>query len=368
MMSDAHLDPPLVRMPPLDHGRWLNTAEPLPQKQLHGRVVLIDFWDYACVNCVRTLPYLREWHRRYATHGLTIIGIHTPEFSFGSNEAQVQRAIDEFELPYPVLLDSEQENWTRFANRAWPTKYLVDAQGYIRLKRQGEGYYAALETAVQTLLRQHDPELTLPDPLPPLRPEDRPGAVCYRPTPELYAGYQGGGLFGGALGNAEGYVTDAITLYALPQRARRAAGQFYVEGFWQARPEALAHAGENGGRILLPYAAAGVNAVLSPSGDAVELLLDLRPSTQPPLVEVRLDGSSLSRSEAGADVVFDGDGRSFLHVTRPRMFRVTRHQTVRPRELALIFRARGLALYSFTFDTCIAPPDADDPAALFTRH
>ena len=364
---DAELDPALVRMPPLGHGRWLNTPESLTLRQLHGRVVLIDFWDYACVNCIRTLPYLREWDRRYRAHGLTIVGIHTPEFTFAGSEAQVRQAIDEFRIPYPVLLDNDQKNWTRFATRAWPTKYLIDPRGYIRLKRQGEGYYVEVETAVQTLLRQIAPGIELPDPLPPLRPEDKPGAVCYRPTPELYAGYQNGGLFGNGLGNPEGYITDAITLYALPESEQRGEGQFYVDGFWQARPESLAHAGENGGRVVLPYSAAGVNAVLSPSADTVELLLDLRPTDQPPLVEVRLDGDSLARGEAGADVVFDGNGRSFVHITRPRMVQLTRHQAIQQRELELIFRARGIALYSFTFNTCIAPTDTNT-TNLFTRR
>lgn len=353
-MYDFLLDPPLVRMPELAGGEWLNTDEPLTRERLRGRVVLIDFWDYTCVNCIHTLPYLRAWHRRYADKGLVIIGVHAPEFKFARNTTLIAQAVNDFELPYPVLVDRHFQVWTQFANKAWPTKHLIDAQGYIRFRRQGEGYYVQTEQAIQTLLLRRDPQVTLPEILPPLRREDAPGAICYRPTPELYAGFRGGGLFGSGLGNPEGYVTDGIMMYKMPQQAQQEEGQFYVEGFWRAWPESLAHAGKNGGRIVLPYSAAGVNAVLSPSADAVEVMLNLRPSQQEPLIEVRQDGRSLSRAIAGQDIVFDDDGRSFLLVERPRMYEIVRNRTFAPHYLSLTFRAKGLALYTFSFTTCIA--------------
>ena len=341
-------------MPELGDGQWLNSDGPLSKEQLRGHVVLLDFWDYTCANCIRTLPYLREWHKRYARMGLTIIGVHAPEFKFAANEAEVARAIQEFDLPYPVLLDTDFETWTRFANRAWPTKYLIDANGYIRLKRQGEGYYAEIEQAIQTLLRQRDPDISLPPILPPLRAEDQAGAVCYRPTPELYAGYQGGGLFGGALGNPEGYVTDGIMMYKLPKAAERGEGQFFVEGFWRAWPESLAFAGRGKGRVFLLYDAVGVNAVLSPSGDNVELMLNIRPSRQEPLIEVRQDGDSLTETNAGRDILFDENGRTLLRISRPRLYEIVRNPAFEKHELELIFHARGLAIFSFTFNTCVA--------------
>lgn len=361
----ASLDPPLVRMPELGDGQWLNTTRPLTKAALRGRVVLIDFWDYACVNCLRTLPYLRRWHARYAALGLTIIGVHAPEFRFARQGSIVATAVRDLAIRYPVLQDDDFVTWSRFANRAWPTKHLIDAAGYIRLKRQGEGYYQEIELAIQTLLREQQPELALPEPLPPLRAEDAPGAACYRGTPELYAGYRGGGLFGSALGNPEGFVTDGVMLYSLPEAEERAEGHFYVEGFWRAGPESLALAGETAGRVLVPYRAAGVNAVLSPAADPVELLLDLRQSAQEPLVEVLLDGRPLTPDLAGADVFFDETGRSYLHVARPRLYAVVRSSRFAAHELELIFRARGLALYTLTFETCVAAEGADEE--LFTR-
>jgi thiol-disulfide isomerase/thioredoxin len=328
--------------------------------------VLIDFWDYACVNCIRTLPYLREWHKRYAGNGLTIIGVHTPEFKFAQLQQQVEAAVAEYEIPYPILLDNQYENWSRFATKAWPTKYLIDTDGYIRFQRQGEGYYQETELAIQMLLRQRDPNVSLPDLLPPLREEDTPGAVCYRPTPELYAGYQGGGLFGGALGNPEGYVPQNPMFYALP--GKRPVGQFYVEGVWRAWPEALAYAGQEGGRILVPYSAATVNAVLAPSADPVEIMLDLRPSAADPIVVVQQDGRSLTSANAGADIEFAADGTSFVRVRRARMAQLVKNPAYESHELSLTFQAMGLAVYAFTFTSCVAPHATADYPDSFQVH
>lgn len=354
-MSDLEplLERPLVRMPPLGEGEWINSSRPLTREALRGQVVLVDFWDYSCVNCVRTLPYVRAWHERYAAHGLVVIGVHSPEFRFAQVGQQVREAAAAFGLTYPVLLDNDYQTWQQFANRAWPTKYLVDGQGYLRFKRQGEGYYQETERAIQALLRQQDPAGVLPPLLPALRPEDAPGAVCYRTTPELYAGYQGGGLFGGALGNPAGYVTGSPMAYVLPGPFDRPAGRFYLAGFWQAQPEAMVFAGQDGGRVVLPYQAAGVNAVLSPTYDPVALMLGLRPGPAEPVVELLQDDVPLSPLLAGADVYFDEAGRSLVRVTRPRMYELVRNPGFGEHELDLVFHAHGLALYTFTFVSCV---------------
>ena len=356
---DSLLDRPLVRMPRFGRGRWLNTPQPLTREQLRGQVVLIDFWDYACVNCIRTLPYLTAWHRRYRKKGLVIAGVHAPEFVFGRLEGQVERAIEEFELPYPVLLDNEYETWDRYANKAWPGKHLVDAEGYVRLRRRGEGHYQEIEQAIQMLLRQRDPEVALPSLLPPLREEDEAGAVCYRPTPELHAGYQGGGLFGGALGNEAGYAPEGPVAYTLPGPFDLEIGRFYLAGFWQARPEAMVFAGREVGRVVVAYRGAGLNAVLSPSADPVEVVLELRPGGADPLMEVRLDDRPLTPAEAGADVHFEGE-LAFVRVTRPRLYRLVRHASFGAHQVELVLRSPSLALYTFTFESCVAPAGGDD--------
>lgn len=350
---DNLLEPRLIRMPELAEGRWLNSTQPLDKLQLRGQIVLIDFWDYTCVNCLRTLPYLKEWHKRYASLGLMIIGIHAPEFGFARLTREVESAIDEFDIPYPVLLDNNFENWERFANKAWPSKYLVDRDGYIRFRRQGEGYYRETEAAIQRLIAWGVPGFPLPALMEPLRREDSPGSICYRATPELFAGYQMGGLMGHALGNEDGYAPQSPVFYDAPQPAQWREGRFYLDGLWRARPEAVAYAGHSEGRVSLPYSAVTVNAVLSPSADPVETQLGIQPSGMEPVVEIRQDGQYLTRAIAGRDVAIQPDGRSVVVVTRARMFELVRNPTYEPRELELVFTANGLALYSFSFTSCI---------------
>jgi thiol-disulfide isomerase/thioredoxin len=347
---NVQLDPPMVHMPEFAPGDWLNVERPLSKEALRGWVALIDFWDYSCINCLRTFPYLVKWHERYAAAGLVVIGIHAPEFRFARSRSQVEGALAEFGLRYPILLDNEYQNWDRFANRAWPTKYLVDVDGYIRYRQQGEGYYQETEQAIQALLRQRDPDLRLPAPLPPLRAEDSPGAVCYRATPELYAGYQRG-----ALGNPEGYAADNPLAYRMPSRLERTQPNFYAGGIWRAGAESFVFAGQDGGRLIVPYSAVGFNAVLSPSADPVEVMLGLRPPDNPPLVEVQQDGEPLTMLNAGPDVTFGEAGASLVAVTRPRLYRLVRNPAYETHELELIFHAGGLAIYTFTFTSCIMP-------------
>jgi len=345
-------------MPSFGNGEWLNTNQAITRKQLRNFVVLIDFWDYTCVNCLRTLPYLTKWHRRYAQYGLKIIGVHSPEFKFAQYPSNLENALTQYQIEYPILLDNAYETWSHFANKAWPTKYLVDADGYVRLKRQGEGYYQEFERGIQALLRQRNPDMLLPELLPPLRAEDEPGAVCFRPTPELYAGYQGGGLFGGALGNPEGYLPQSPVLYELPEADLRQEGHFYVDGIWRAWPEALAFAGQEGGQIVLPYAAASVNGVFAPTADPVETVLNWRPTEAPPLITVQQDGRFLTPENAGKDVLIQEDGTSLIQIDHPRMFQLVNNPHHETHELTLIFLASGLALYAFSFTGCVAPPDS----------
>lgn len=354
------LDRPIVRKPEFAEGVWLNTAGPQKAPNLRGNVLLVDFWDYTCINCLRTLPYLKEWHKRYSDKGLAIVGVHTPEFRITRVQAQVEMAVVEYGLEYPVLLDNSHETWEVFANKAWPSKHLIDRHGYIRLRQQGEGHYRQLEQAIQTLLRRRDPGVELPPLLPPLREEDEPGAVCYRATPELHAGFQGGGLFGGALGNEEGYVSGSPMMYRVPDPEERSAGQFYLEGFWWAEPEAVVYAGSEGGRVYVPFQAAGVNVVMSPSSDPVDLILGLRKSEEDPVVQLYLDGAPLPPDQAGEDVQFDEEGRSFVRLSRAKLVRAVRSDTFREGELELVVRGGSVALYAISFFGCLAPDGQED--------
>src|SRR6266851_9836661 len=146
-----------VFAPALDGGEWIQHG-PVNLKELRGKaVVLIDFWDYTCVNCIHTLPYVSAWHRRYGKDGLVVVGVHAPEFSFARDHANVRTAIKQFGLEYPVVLDNGYIIWRAYSNRYWPAKYLVDTQGKLRYYHFGEGLYQETESQIQRLLGELNP-------------------------------------------------------------------------------------------------------------------------------------------------------------------------------------------------------------------
>lgn len=155
-------------------GQWLN-SDPLTLTELIGKVVLVDFWTYTCINCIRTLPYLKDWHEKYTDKGLVIIGVHAPEFEFEKSAANVAEAIKDFEIKYPVMQDNDFSTWKAFNNRYWPAKYLIDQEGNIRYTHFGEGDYDETESAIQELLSVDTPV-------------SNPSYRTYGRTPELYLG------------------------------------------------------------------------------------------------------------------------------------------------------------------------------------
>lgn len=337
MINDI-LKPRIVRAPEFGTGEWLNVEHPLTMAGLRGKTVLVDIWDYSCINCLRTLPYLRQWHTRYADKGLVIIGVHSPEFHFGRERQQIEAAVHELEIFYPVLMDNRFQTWDAFANRAWPSKYLIDPLGYIRYQSQGEGGYEKFERAIQAVLLDTNPNLDLPPVMLPVREEDKEGAVCYRPTPELYAG-----LDRGALGNPEGYARNITVFYQLPQQ--RMHGAFFVSGAWQAGQDYLSYQGQTEGVIHLPYEAVEVNAVLTPHVETVERML--HPETIS--VEIWQDDAPLTEANRGDDVSVEGR----ILVNRPRMYNLIRNPGFEHHHLTLRVKNRGFGLYSFTFTGCV---------------
>jgi thiol-disulfide isomerase/thioredoxin len=161
--------------------QWLN-SKPLTMASLRGRVVLIDFWTYTCINCIRTLPYLKAWDARYRDAGLTIVGVHSPEFSFEKDAGHVQRAIKSFGIRYPVVQDNDLATWSAWGNQYWPAEYLIDAKGQVRHVHFGEGDYDQSENAIRSLLAERDPQLGAK-----AKPDD-PFTISAAATPETYVG------------------------------------------------------------------------------------------------------------------------------------------------------------------------------------
>jgi cytochrome c biogenesis protein CcdA/thiol-disulfide isomerase/thioredoxin len=280
--------------------QWLNTKHPLTIAGLRGKVVLVDFWTYSCVNCLRTLPFLRAWHEAYRADGLQIVGIHTPEFAFEHEAGNVSDAVRRLHVRYPVALDNDYGTWNAYGNRYWPAKYLIDRLGRVRFVHFGEGLYGETERVIRSLLAER-PKAQLVS----ARIDDRTPAGAM--TPETYLGYQRIA----ALGNPA-VTPDREAPYRLP--ARLAPDQLAYGGLWRVETE-RAVAGPNA-RLRLRFRAREVNLVLGGRGR----------------VEVRLDGRRVRT------VAVDGSRLyTLLELPRARTGLLELHL------------ARGVAGYAFTF-------------------
>lgn len=312
---------------------WIN-CHGLTLKELRGRVVLIDFWDYTCVNCIRTLPVVGEWRRQYREQGLSVIGVHAPEFDFARSAENVARAAPQFGLDYPIVLDNGYEIWQSYANRCWPAKYLIDSRGYVRYYHFGEGSYGETEQAIQTLLREMDSPILLPPLMEPRRGTDAPGARCFPVTPELYLGYERG-----RLGNEGGYVENQVNEYHAEQAA--APDVAYLQGAWFAGRQLIEACPLPGqpSRLLLLCTAAEVNLVMGPGGSReANVLLNF--------------GNDEAAAVVAAEDVCTGTSGMFVAVREPRMYRLVKDSTVRQRTIELSIRAPGLQAFAFTFVSC----------------
>ena len=251
--------------------QWLNTpnGEALSLDELRGKVVLIDFWAYSCINCQRALPKLTSWDRAYKDLGLQVIGIHSPEYAFEKVPANVEVGIERFRMKYPVALDNTLSTWTNYRNRYWPSQYLIDAQGVVRHIQFGEGSYSDTEQLIRELLVANDPAVRLPLPLSPIDTTPAKGTT----TPESYLGLGKKVNFGGD----EQYASGTNT-YAFP--ATLADDSFALQGDWtldfqNARPASMDAA------IRLNYTGREVRMVLGGSGtvtltrDGVDTVIDV---------------------------------------------------------------------------------------------
>ncbi|NQU12312.1 redoxin domain-containing protein [bacterium] len=321
---------------------WLNSP-PLQLADLRGRVVLLDFFEYSCVNCIRTFPYLQEWHRRYGDQGLVIVGVHTPQYGFSMDPRYVYAGTQLLNIQYPVVLDSDYRIADAYDNRFWPRKFVIDAQGRVRFDHTGEGAYEATERMIQQLLREIDPQRRFPPPLAPVRPTDRLEAECYPITGELYLGH-----LRGRLGNEAAVPTNAPTRFTLSDPCPD--DTICLTGQWSVQAEYVRHTrnvDELIDAVVVRYRATEINAVLRPDG--------------PYWLQVyaEIDGHWVRREEAGPDVHFDEQGRSYLKVDLPRMYAITADQPYSSHELRLYSRSRGLSVYSFSFGTTVIQPEVD---------
>ena len=322
-----------LHAPELAPGTWVQGPE-VSISFCRGAVVLVEFWESTCVNCVRTLPYLKAWHERYAGRGLTIVGVHTPEFDFTGDAETVAAAVAAEGIPYPVLLDHGARSWGLFANHYWPSRYLIDARGYLRYEHFGEGAYGQTEEWIQKLLQEAGDAAPMPPVLEPVREEDRPGAVCRPATREIHAGFHRGKLLA-----PEGYRPLEEVRHQERSEGPGPPGMFTARGLWLHEATYL-ESREPGVELELICESAGVNAVLAPGGE----------------LELEVDGAPVRREERGEDVI-ERNGRTIAVWERGRMVRLVGGKAFRRRRLTLRFSQAGTQIYAFSFTTSCDPVD-----------
>jgi thiol-disulfide isomerase/thioredoxin len=306
---------------------WVN-SEPLTAADLRGRVVLVNFWTYTCINWLRTLPYVRAWAERYQDHGLVVIGVHTPEFGFEHDLDNVRREVKDLGVDYPVAIDNDYAIWTAFDNHYWPALYFVDAQGQVRHHRFGEGDYEMSEMVVQQLLTEAgsagaDQELTSVD----ARGVEAAADWASLRSPENYLGYERTDNFV----SPNGSILDTSYAYAAPTRL--GLNHWALSGDWTVHRQAIV-LNQAGGRILYRFHARDLHLVMAPTTPGG--LIRFR---------VHLDGEPPGAAH-GSDVDDQGNGT----LTDPRLYQLVRQPgPVSDRTFEIAFLDPGVQAYAFTF-------------------
>ena len=317
---------------------WINSP-PLTLEQLRGKVVMIDFWEYTCINCIRTFPQNKEWYARYHKYGFEIIGVHDPEFQIAYDVANVRAAVKRYELPYPIVVDDWFKIWKAYSNQAWPSRFLIDANGYVRYHIDGEGDDHNFEVVIRQLLDEAHPGLSFPADYVLPGPEDTYAPMCGgAPTPEMYVGpWDGRGI----LENKNAYHPGATADYKLPENVDD--GHAVISGKWETDPNGMIFEGKtqapsgNVSRMEMKYHATQVYAVMNVAGGTPERLYILQ------------DGKDLTSDDKGADVKIDAQGHSYIDVDSSRMFYLTANKQFGSHTIDLIPTKPGIEIDSFTF-------------------
>ena len=304
---------------------YINTPNnaPISKGSLKGKVVLVDFWTYSCINCIRTLPHLNDWYQRYADKGFVIVGVHSPEFEFEKNYDNVKAAVQKFGIKYPVILDSDHGTWNAYGNQYWPRDYLVDSQGYIRHDHIGEGDYDTTESAIQSLLAERAAldgmkEISF-NTAKSTTTTLNPDSLAYvdltkQITPEIYLGYS---FARAPLGNPQNFQADQTISYSIPPNTSFNPDNMELQS--------------NTGRIILTYYAKDLNIVAGGHGQKGIVTED--------------GATKISNNSLGKDLTPDGkfvlDGQ--------RLYNLALHNNYGSHSIIINVSGKGFQLYTFTF-------------------
>ncbi|MBI5226733.1 redoxin domain-containing protein [Candidatus Micrarchaeota archaeon] len=305
---------------------YLNAPDGFKLADAKGKVILVDFWTYTCINCIRTLPYLTDWYSKYAAQGFEIIGVHTPEFEFEKDINNVRAAVEKYGIKYPVVLDSIYGTWNAYQNQYWPHHFLIDADGYIRFDHIGEGGYDETEAQIVQLLKERNASITMNTTAPAVTPTD----FSKIGTPEIYFGAK---FIRQPLGNDQTLAADVPINFTFPKTAFT-PNLAYLDGTWALRAGSAELLSETG-RVALVFTANKANIV---AGTNVNQTVWLNAS---------VDGKALSEETAGSDAVLAGSGFT-VPVMDQRLYNIVSTKGYRQKEL-MFNVTKGFELYTFTF-------------------
>jgi thiol-disulfide isomerase/thioredoxin len=306
---------------------WINST-PLTAKQLKGKVVLVDFWDYSCINCIRAIPYVRAWADKYKDSELVVIGVHTPEFDIEKQMPNVQKAVNKFGITYPVVLDNNYAIWNAFHNQAWPAHYFIDAKGKVRYEHFGEGEYDQSERWIQELLKDANAK-SMPVSMVNVHGQGVEAAADLSDvrSPETYIGYARAEHFA----SPHGIKRDAEQLYTEPAHPR--LNEWGFAGTWLGQKQVTVLRSP-GGRIVFHFHARDLHLVLGPTTDG-----------KPVRFRVTIDGQAPGENH-GVDTDMQGNGT----VTDQRLYQLVRQKgAVTDHIFTIEFLDAGVRAFSFTF-------------------
>jgi thiol-disulfide isomerase/thioredoxin len=319
---------------------YLNTNPNMKLADLKGKVVLVDFWTYTCINCIRTIPYLNDWNQKYADKGLVIVGVHSPEFEFEKNYNNVNAAVQKYGIRYPVVQDNDHGTWNAYANQYWPRDYLIDSDGYIRHDHIGEGGYAETEKVIQSLLAERAAQMGMKEisfstkTTTPIKPGSLQSIDLTKSmTLEIYLGYD---KAASPLGNPQGFLPNQIVSYSISSNTDFKPNIVYLEGQWKNNRDNMELQSDTG-RIALTYYAKAVNIVASGKGQTGTV-------TDDGVGGVRAT-AKMSNKSFGVDITRDGkfvlDGQ--------RLYNLALYNDYGAHSIVVDVKGKGFQLYTFTF-------------------
>jgi thiol-disulfide isomerase/thioredoxin len=297
---------------------WLNTEnKPLTLSNLKGKVVLVDFWTYTCINCIRTLPHVTAWYEKYKSQGFVVVGVHTPEFEFEKKTENVKNAIAQYGITYPVAQDNSYTTWNAYNNQYWPAEYLIDADGFVRRTHFGEGEYDQMESAIQTLLREAGKKVDGPT----KKSEETTPRTSI--SPETYVGGNRMARFA-----SRELPQKGVANYTDPDRLPLHA--FAFNGRWSIQPE---------------YSVADKQSSLSFHFSAKHVYLVMRPKQKGDRVHILIDGKKIEDAQSGSDV-----HEGVIELDTDRLYEIVHLQSgAGDHTVRLEFENGGVEVFAFTF-------------------